>query len=72
MYTLCTHYVTMSNYQLIYLKMRAVNQRSLKYVADEIYEEVLTPYHTIFGRNIMIIVRLILMKRQMIMFEQML
>ena len=32
--------------------MRAVNQRPLKYVADQIYQEVLTPYHTIFGRNI--------------------
>ena len=42
----------MSNYQLTYVKMRAINQPPLTYVADEIYEEVLTPYHIIFGRNI--------------------
>ena len=30
---------------------RAINQRPLTYVADENYEEVLTPYH-IFGMNI--------------------
>ena len=27
------------------------NQQPLKHVADENYEEVLTPYHMIFGRN---------------------
>ena len=31
---------------------RAINQRPLTYVVDENYEEVLTPYHMIFGRNI--------------------
>ena len=31
---------------------RAINQRPLTYVADENYEEVLTPYHMIFGMNI--------------------
>ena len=31
---------------------RAINQRPLTYVADENYEEVLTPYHMIFGKNI--------------------
>ena len=30
---------------------RAINQRPFTYVADENYEEVLTPYHRIFGRN---------------------
>ena len=31
---------------------KAFNQRPLTYVADENYEEVLTPYHMVFGRNI--------------------
>ena len=40
----------MNNYQLIYVKIRAINQRPLKQVVDETYE-VLKPYH-IFDRNI--------------------
>ena len=31
---------------------RAINQRPLIYVADENYEEVLTPHHMILGMNI--------------------
>ena len=31
---------------------KAINQRTLTYVADENYEELLTPYHMIFERNI--------------------
>ena len=31
---------------------RATNQRPLTYEADENYEEVLTPYHMIFGSKI--------------------
>ena len=31
---------------------RAINQWSLMHMADEIYEEVLMPFHIIFGRNI--------------------
>ena len=34
------------------MKLRAINQRPLRYVVDENYEEVLTPYHIIFARNI--------------------
>ena len=30
----------------------AINQQPLTFVAADIYEEVSTPYHTIFGRNI--------------------
>ena len=31
---------------------RAINERPLAYIADENYEEVLTPYHMISGSNI--------------------
>ena len=34
------------------MKLRAINQRPLRYAVDENYEEVLTPYHMIFARNI--------------------
>ena len=33
-------------------EIERANQRRLTYVADENYEEVLMPYHMIFGRNI--------------------
>ena len=34
------------------MKLRAINQRPLRYVVDENYGEGLTPYHIIFARNI--------------------
>ena len=34
------------------MKLRAINQRPLTYVAGENNEEVLTPYHMIFNWNI--------------------
>ena len=50
MYYYCCNYEQLTTY-LSEIE-RAINQRSLMYVADKNYEEVLAPYHMIFGRNI--------------------